>query len=59
MVWRERDPLLVARKRLAGHENELDAMDARAREQAEQAVERALAAPPPDPKEAFAHVFSD
>jgi len=58
-AWRERDPLLVARKRLAGHENELDAMDARAREQAEQAVERALAAPPPDPKEAFAHVFSD
>jgi TPP-dependent pyruvate/acetoin dehydrogenase alpha subunit len=59
VAWRERDPLLVARKRLAGHEDELDAFDARAREQAEQAVERALAAPPPDPEEAFAHVFSD
>src|SRR6185312_14395808 len=58
-AWRGRDPLLVARKRLAGHEEELDAMDARAREQAEQAAERALAAAPPDPEEAYAHVFSD
>jgi TPP-dependent pyruvate/acetoin dehydrogenase alpha subunit len=58
-AWRRRDPLLVARARLAGQEDELDAMDAGARERAELAVERALAAAPPDPEEAYAHVFSD
>jgi TPP-dependent pyruvate/acetoin dehydrogenase alpha subunit len=58
-AWRERDPLLVARAMLAGQEGELDALDTRARERAEQAVKRALAAAPPDPEEAYAHVFSD
>jgi TPP-dependent pyruvate/acetoin dehydrogenase alpha subunit len=58
-AWRKRDPLLVARAKLAGHEAELDALDARAREQVDQAVARARAAAPPDPEEAYAHVFSD
>jgi TPP-dependent pyruvate/acetoin dehydrogenase alpha subunit len=58
-AWRKRDPLLVARAALADESEKLDAFDTRAREQVDQAVERARAAAPPDPEEAYAHVFSD
>jgi TPP-dependent pyruvate/acetoin dehydrogenase alpha subunit len=57
--WRERDPLLVARARLSDQTEQLDALDARAREQVDQAVERAQAASAPDLEEAYANVFSD
>jgi TPP-dependent pyruvate/acetoin dehydrogenase alpha subunit len=58
-AWRERDPLLVARARFADHAEQLDALDSRARDLVEQAVERARAAAAPDLEEAYANVFSD
>ena len=55
-AWRKRDPLVPARERLG---DEAGQLDARAREQVDQAVERARAAAAPEPEEAYAHVFSD
>jgi TPP-dependent pyruvate/acetoin dehydrogenase alpha subunit len=46
--WRKRDPLLVARARLAGYEDELDRIDAEVAQELEGIVEAALAAPFPD-----------
>jgi acetoin:2,6-dichlorophenolindophenol oxidoreductase subunit alpha len=46
--WRKRDPLLVARARLDGHEEELDGIDAEVIQELEQIVDGALAAPYPD-----------
>ena len=55
-AWRKRDPLVLTRERLG---DETEQIDARAREQVDQAVERARAAAAPEPEEAYAHVFSD
>jgi TPP-dependent pyruvate/acetoin dehydrogenase alpha subunit len=61
--WRERDPLVVSARRLVERgdatEEELDAIQAQARERVDAAVERARALPVPDPEEAFHHVFGD
>jgi acetoin:2,6-dichlorophenolindophenol oxidoreductase subunit alpha len=46
--WRKRDPLLVARARLEGYEEELDRVDADVVQHLERIVEGALAAPYPD-----------
>jgi acetoin:2,6-dichlorophenolindophenol oxidoreductase subunit alpha len=46
--WRKRDPLLVARARLDGYEEELDRVDADVVQHLERIVEGALAAPYPD-----------
>lgn len=61
--WKERDPLTVAAQRLL-EQGEADAArleelrDAASR-RVEAAVERARAADPPAPEEAFTHVFAD
>src|ERR671937_2483392 len=52
--WLERDPLAVARARLLGDgssEEEIESVERRARERIQAAVDRALAAPFPDPAE--------
>jgi TPP-dependent pyruvate/acetoin dehydrogenase alpha subunit len=46
--WRKRDPLLVARARLDGDEDELDRVDAEVAQELERIVESSLAAPYPD-----------
>ena len=62
-AWRDRDPLALAAQRLmfegAAAEDELRAVEERASERVEQAVERARAADPPALEEAFKHVFTD
>jgi TPP-dependent pyruvate/acetoin dehydrogenase alpha subunit len=62
-AWRERDPLVLAARRLASDgaasEDELETVEARARERVEQAVERARAADAPALEEAYQHVFTD
>jgi TPP-dependent pyruvate/acetoin dehydrogenase alpha subunit len=62
-AWRERDPLLLAGRRLvsagSASEDELRAVQERARDRVDQSVERARAAAPPALEEAFQHVFSD
>jgi TPP-dependent pyruvate/acetoin dehydrogenase alpha subunit len=59
--WRERDPLRLASVRLredgAATGEELREVESAARARVDRAVERARAAPPPAPEEAFAHVF--
>ena len=60
--WLGRDPLIVARQRLAAlgvPEAELDAADERADREVLAAVEAAKAAPPADPGEAFTDVWAD
>ena len=50
--WRQRDPLITARRRLAAEgtaESELDAIEERVKKRMEEAAEDALAAPYPDP----------
>ena len=62
-AWRERDPLVLQGRRLVesrgATQEELDAIQARARERVDAAVERARSLPTPAPEEAFAHVFGD
>jgi TPP-dependent pyruvate/acetoin dehydrogenase alpha subunit len=62
-AWKRRDPLVLARRRLleerAATEDQLDASEAVARGKVDAAVERARAAPAPQPEEAYTHVFSD
>ena len=62
-AWQQKDPLLLARRRLAAEhaatEDELDAIEAHARTRVEEAVARARAASAPQPEEAYAHVFTD
>jgi TPP-dependent pyruvate/acetoin dehydrogenase alpha subunit len=59
--WRERDPLVLARRRIAGSasapELELEAIDHAAAERVEAAIERARDAPLPDDKSAYEHVY--
>jgi len=59
--WRERDPLLVSRKRLTGSggatDEQLDALEAEASAAVEAAVERARQLPPPELEEAYADVY--
>jgi TPP-dependent pyruvate/acetoin dehydrogenase alpha subunit len=61
--WRERDPLVLASRRLledeARTEDELSEIESAAQARVEHAVERARAAPSPEPEELFAHVFHD
>ena len=54
----DHEPELVVESRGATQE-ELDAIQARARERVDAAVERARSLPTPAPEEAFAHVFGD
>jgi acetoin:2,6-dichlorophenolindophenol oxidoreductase subunit alpha len=52
--WKQRDPLITARRRLGAEgtdESELDAIEARVKQRMEKAAENALAAPYPDPGE--------
>jgi TPP-dependent pyruvate/acetoin dehydrogenase alpha subunit len=60
--WRDRDPLLHAERRLLEHaeatEEELAAVRDQARARVEAAVERARAADPPAPEEAYTDVFA-
>jgi TPP-dependent pyruvate/acetoin dehydrogenase alpha subunit len=60
-AWRALDPLSIAEGRLLergeGSAEQLAAVRTRAAERVEAAVERARAAPPPAPEEAYAHVF--
>ena len=62
-AWRERDPLVLAARRLesesAATAEELTAVEQRARERVEQAIERARAADSPALEEAYQHVFTD
>ncbi|MDX6624373.1 MAG: acetoin:2,6-dichlorophenolindophenol oxidoreductase subunit alpha [Solirubrobacterales bacterium] len=59
--WRERDPLLVSRKRLtesgAATDEKLDALESEASAEVEAAIERARQLPPPELEEAYADVF--
>jgi TPP-dependent pyruvate/acetoin dehydrogenase alpha subunit len=60
--WMQRDPLLVARDRLAklGVEAaDIDAADARVTKVVEDAVQEAKDAPPPDPSTALTDVWAD
>lgn len=60
-AWKERDPLTLARERLAadGHDAaELDAVVTRAEDRVEAAVEAALASDQPELSAMFAHVWS-
>ena len=57
-AWKERDPLKVARERLADDEA-VDAVDAEVDALLEQVVERGLASPYPDPATAVATEFKD
>jgi TPP-dependent pyruvate/acetoin dehydrogenase alpha subunit len=61
--WRERDPLVLARRVLVERGEEtagaLDQMQADAEARVERAVEFARLAPEPRPEEAFAHVNGD
>ncbi len=62
-AWRERDPLVLAARRLteegAATGDELQAAEQDARERVEQAIERAREAAPPALEEAFQNVFTD
>jgi pyruvate dehydrogenase E1 component alpha subunit len=61
-AWLKRDPLLVLAERLRDRgvgQAEIDAADARAREQVAAAVEAAKAAPPPEEETAFTDVWAD
>jgi TPP-dependent pyruvate/acetoin dehydrogenase alpha subunit len=62
-AWRERDPLVLARRRLVedqqATDDELDAAESRARARVDEAVERARAAADPELEEAYADVFTD
>jgi TPP-dependent pyruvate/acetoin dehydrogenase alpha subunit len=62
-AWRALDPLGLAEGRLLergeASAEHLSAIRAHAQERVEAAVERARAAPPPAPEEAYAHVFHD
>jgi TPP-dependent pyruvate/acetoin dehydrogenase alpha subunit len=62
-AWRDRDPLVVQRRRLlqqgSATEADLDAIAAASRERVRAAVARARSLPAPDLEEAFAHVFGD
>jgi TPP-dependent pyruvate/acetoin dehydrogenase alpha subunit len=62
-AWQHRDPLLLARLRLVAErtatDDQLDAVEEHARTRVEEAVARARAADPPQPEEAYAHVFTD
>jgi TPP-dependent pyruvate/acetoin dehydrogenase alpha subunit len=59
--WRDRDPLLVSRKRLTesgdASDEQLDALETEASAKVEAAVERARQLPPPELEEAYADVF--
>lgn len=59
--WRARDPLTIARDRLlasaAAGESELGAVLAETTQRVEASVERARGANPPEPADAFDHVF--
>jgi pyruvate dehydrogenase E1 component alpha subunit len=61
--WRQRDPVLLAERRLidSGERSpdELAAVREQARHRVEEAVDRARAADPPELEEAFRHVFAD
>lgn len=61
--WRERDPLVLASRRLleegVATEGELRELESNARARVEHSVELARAASPPGPEELFAHVFRD
>jgi TPP-dependent pyruvate/acetoin dehydrogenase alpha subunit len=62
-AWKQRDPLVLARRRLLGEQaatdGRLDSLESDARSTVEEAVGRARAAPTPHLEEAYAHVFSD
>ena len=62
-AWRQRDPLLLTRRRvleaLAATEEQLDAAESLAREVIEEAVVRARAAATPGLEEAYAYVFTE
>jgi acetoin:2,6-dichlorophenolindophenol oxidoreductase subunit alpha len=60
--WLQRDPLVVARSRLADlgvAGTAADAADERARQQVAEAVVQARQAPAPDPRDAFTDVWAD
>jgi len=60
--WLSRDPLDIARRRLAGlgvPREDMDAVAARAADTVAAAVAEAKAAPAPDPAQAFADVWAD
>jgi pyruvate dehydrogenase E1 component alpha subunit len=61
--WKQRDPLVLAERRLIElgeqSDEELAGVRENARERVKQAVERARDADPPAPEEAFRHVFAD
>jgi pyruvate dehydrogenase E1 component alpha subunit len=61
--WRQRDPVLLAERRLidSGERSpdELAAVREQVRHRVEDAVDRARAADPPELEEAFRHVFAD
>jgi len=62
-AWREQDPLVLQGRHLVEQGNatqdELDAIGTQATDRVEAAIVRARALPPPEPEEAFAHVFGD
>lgn len=62
-AWRQRDPLVLARRRLvteqAATDSQLDTLESEARSRVDEAVERARAAPAPQLEEAYEHVFGD
>jgi pyruvate dehydrogenase E1 component alpha subunit len=61
-AWLKRDPLLVLAERLRDRgvdQAEIDAVDARARDEVAAAAEAAKAAPPPSEETAFTDVWAD
>jgi TPP-dependent pyruvate/acetoin dehydrogenase alpha subunit len=62
-AWKERDPLVLAARRLADEagasEDEILAAEQQARERVEQSIERAREAAPPALEEAFENVFTN
>jgi TPP-dependent pyruvate/acetoin dehydrogenase alpha subunit len=61
-AWRERDPLVLATRHLTSEgtaAEDLEAVEERARERVEEAIERARAADSPALEEAYQHVFTD
>ena len=62
-AWRDQDPLAVHARRLVERgeatREELDAIEASQRERVDASIARARSLAPPEPEEAFAHVFGD
>ncbi|MDX1435397.1 MAG: thiamine pyrophosphate-dependent dehydrogenase E1 component subunit alpha [Anaerolineales bacterium] len=60
-AWKARDPIIQHRERLAGlvEKSVIDAIDRESREEAQAAVEFAMAAPEPDPAETYTAVYAE